>query len=106
VFGVVTVVSAPVAVVVWVMGIVDVTGMAVGIVVDTVVVAMVVCRGVTASAGDGVGDGARFEEPAKNPLRRIYTTTRAMTATAMIPTFFRRRRCLFFRTISLYRAGR
>ena len=88
-----------------VVGIAVCTGVAVAM---TAVVAgtAVVSRGAGVSVGDSVGMGAGCGDPAKNPLRRMYTTTMAMTATAIIPIFFKRRRCFFFRTISLYRSGR
>ena len=85
-----------------VVGTVVFTGVAIGVVVAAVLVVSRVCWGVRARvvAGDGCGD------PVRAPLMRTYTTTTAMTATAIIPIFFRRRRCFFFRTVSLYRAGR
>jgi hypothetical protein len=103
---VVTVVKIVDFVVVPVAGTAVFTGAGVGTVVATVVAAAVVCWDVTIGVGVGVEVGVGCGEPEKNPLRRMYTTTRAMTAKAIIPIFFKRRRCFFFRTISLYRAGR
>jgi uncharacterized membrane protein YedE/YeeE len=71
-----------------------------------IVAAAVVFWGVTVGMGDGVGDGAGCGNPVRTTLSTMYTTTTATTATTIIPIFFRRRRCFFFRTISLYRAGR
>ncbi len=81
-------------------------GVAVGMMGATVVAGTVICRVVTGRVRFGLDEDAGCGDPAIIPFRIMYTTTIAMTATAIIPIFFKRRRCFFFRTISLYRAGR
>jgi hypothetical protein len=61
---------------------------------------------VEAGAGVGAGGADGCGVLPKIPLAMTRITAMAMTATAMIAIFFTRRRCFFFRTISLYRSGR
>jgi hypothetical protein len=52
-------------------------------------------------AGCGAGGG----DPERRPPSRKYTATNAMITRAIMPIFFMRRRCFFFRMSSRYRAG-